>query len=358
MALVANLLRHPKCRIEHLDLTRQRPGDAGIAALVSAIEHRRRMEPLPPPLKRLTLKSCRFGDEGGKMIEKLLKSPGGELDGLLELDLQNNLIGFDTCENIMKAAKGKDMVIKMQGNRPLDEVLNAVSHGVALIGAIVGTVFLGRAVSGQCGRNIAAVTVYCVSLCVLFAASMFLHSFQMMGPNVVRIFGVLDHCSIYLLIAGSYCPFLAILFPGNEVAQSLMLLLLVLACMGMMVSATYYGPWKSCFELSLYLGMGWSAVYMMTELTERLGPDGTRLLIAGGVLYTAGVPFFIKDKRTLGFPDHTIWHLFVNAASAAHYYAILWYCVPFGNPPVVDLAPAPGLFWSVMTWIQTGVWLH
>jgi hemolysin III len=83
--------------------------------------------------------------------------------------------------------------------------------------------------------------------------------------------------------------------------------------------------------------MGWAALVCIQDINDRLGAidkvagigQGVWLLFVGGVLYTVGVPFFVRDKRTIGIPDHTIWHLFVMAASAAHYYCVLLYLVPF-----------------------------
>ena len=94
---------------------------------------------------------------------------------------------------------------------------------------------------------------------------------------------------------------------------------------------------KAGLQVSTYIGMGWAALVCIQDINDRLGAidkvagigQGVWLLFVGGVLYTVGVPFFVRDKRTIGIPDHTIWHLFVMAASAAHYYCVLLYLVPF-----------------------------
>ncbi|CAE8655317.1 unnamed protein product [Polarella glacialis] len=135
------------------------------------------------------------------------------------------------------------------------EVLNAVSHGLGLLLAIVGSVFLGIAASEKPYHCKVAVALYCIALNVLYIASTLFHSFYALGPTVVWVFGVLDHCAIYLLIAGSYCPFLSVFFPGALSEQKLLVSLWVMAFSGMITTAFYRGPQKKWIELSLYLGM-------------------------------------------------------------------------------------------------------
>ena len=94
---------------------------------------------------------------------------------------------------------------------------------------------------------------------------------------------------------------------------------------------TYRGPWKEKFQLGSYIVMGWIAVLVVPDMVTRLGAhwEGIALLVAGGVGYTAGVPFFVKNGRTLNVPDHTIWHIFVMIGSACHYACVLKYVVNF-----------------------------
>ena len=139
-------------------------------------------------------------------------------------------------------------------------------------------------------------------------------------------------------MAGSYTPFLTILFPDKPMySTGLLGFLWLMAILGIVLHLTYYGPFKTGLQVSTYIGMGWAALVCIQDINDRLGAidkvagmgTGVWLLFVGGVLYTVGVPFFVRDKRTIGIPDHTIWHLFVMAASAAHYYCVLLYLVPF-----------------------------
>ena len=95
----------------------------------------------------------------------------------------------------------------------------------------------------------------------------------------------------------------------------------------------YHGAWKQRLQLGSYLLMGWIAILVVPDMVTRLGEhwEGVALLVAGGVGYTAGVPFFVKNGRTLNVPDHTIWHIFVMIGSACHYTCILKYvvCYPY-----------------------------
>merc|ERR1712032_1016008 len=185
-----------------------------------------------------------------------------------------------------------------------------------------------------------SVTLYLISLCVLFLASTLYHSFFSLRFTRV-IFSVLDHSAIYLLIAGSYTPLLVILFPDKpEYSQWLLCFMWLMCVLG--VSTTVIvseGKFKMVLSLSLYLGMGWVAILINSDLMERVASTGFQLLLVGGLFYTGGVPFFVKNRQTLGVPDHTTWHIFVLAGALAHYAFIFKYVVP----AIVPGGPVPGI---------------
>lgn len=307
-------------RIERLDLSAQPVGRGGAATLVGILGRARR-------LKAVRARGCRLGEKGGLILASFIGTGCGGL-ALRELDLSRNNIGFEACEVVEAAARLGNIQVLLDGNRVLDESLNAVTHGVGVALAIVGSVFLGLEVRGKSARHIISAVLYSVSLCMLYLASTLFHSFHALGPTVVWVFGIFDHCAIYLLIAGTYCPFLSILFPGDPRATRLLVALWVAALAGMATSAFYYGPGKQVVELTLYLGMGWSCAGRLPAIAKQLGPKGVKLLVLGGIFYTGGVPFFVRDRRTFGVPDHTLWHIFVLAASITHYFCIMWYAMP------------------------------
>jgi len=253
---------------------------------------------------------------------------------LLHIDLRNNVIGFAATEMIEVAARGSGVRVLLEGNLVLDEVINAVTHGAGCVLGVLGSVLLGLRVRGTSFQCRSASIMYCVALCTLYLASTLYHSFHALGPTVVWIFGVFDHCAIYLLIAGTYCPFLSILFPGEAHAVRLLVMLWMSALLGMGTAALYYGVGKQLIQLTLYFAMGWSCVGRIPGIARKLGDRGTKLLVLGGLLYTGGLPFFIRNRRSVGVPDHTIWHIFVLAGSVSHFFCIVWYVVPLDKGEV------------------------
>merc|ERR1712126_79271 len=173
---------------------------------------------------------------GAKMFADLLQQ-GVEVHGLRELDLENNWMTYGACQCVQHACSGQMIKVSLVGNKVLDEVLNAVSHGLGLVLAIVGTVFMGLAVRNKPPHYVAAMVLYSFSLHALYIASTLFHSFHALGPKVNRVFETLDHCAIYLLIAGSYCPFLWILLPGDPRAGWLLIVLWSMALAGMVTTA-------------------------------------------------------------------------------------------------------------------------
>jgi len=327
--MAAQMLDYAGCRrLENLDLSTQPIGPDGAVVLAQVASR-------SPRLRTLHLRGCRLGDEGSRALADLLRQLRRG-HRLRELDLQNNAIGFVAYEAIEQAGKAQGVQVLLAGNRVLDEALNAVTHGVGFALAILGAVFLGIAVHRKSARHRGAATLYSIALCMLYLASTLYHSFHALGPTVVWIFGIFDHCAIYLLIAGTYCPFMLILFPADPGALRLLVLLWFAALAGMGTTAFYYGMGKYMIQLSLYLGMGWSCAGRIPGIARHLGPKGLRLLVLGGLFYTGGVPFFVRNRRTLSMPDHTLWHIFVLAGSTFHYFCIMWYVVPVNLQDVAN----------------------
>jgi len=289
-------------------------------------------------------------DRGANELLELL-CDGEGAHRLTELDLSNNMLTFPTCQKLQLAAP-KELKLVLSGNRVLDEVLNASSHFVGIILTVIGAVFLAV----ECAdRNIewetnhvgekymgtvvsrtpytVSSTIYLLSLFVLYVASTLYHATFALGERVVNIFTILDHCAIYLLIAGTYTPFLLILFPDKLVySVGLLGFLWAMALCGIGIAAFLeHSDVKVNLHIGSYVGMGWACIVCAKEMYERMSPEpmGLVLLVAGGIFYTAGVPFVVKDKRSFGIPDHTIWHVFVLAGSISHYFAIFYYLMSF-----------------------------
>lgn len=199
------------------------------------------------------------------------------------------------------------------------EKFNAVTHlvgaGLALAGAVLLVVI--AAIGGD-PWQVVSVAVYGTTLVSLYSFSGLYHSLRGRPKNVLRR---LDHQSIYLLIAGSYTPFCLVTLRGPW-GWSLLGVVWGLAVLGgLQEFRPRNGP--RILSVLIYVAMGWVAIAAWVPLLQALGPAGFAWLAAGGLFYTVGIVFFALDTRLVH--AHGVWHLFVLAGSACHYYAILRY---------------------------------
>jgi hemolysin III len=199
------------------------------------------------------------------------------------------------------------------------EKLNAWTHLVGAVLALGGAVVLivVAALDGDVWK-ISSVSIYGVTLVLLYSFSALYHSFRGRAKDILR---KLDHLSIYLLIAGSYTPFCLVTLRGPW-GWSLLGTVWALAILG---SLQEMRPRNDARLLSLviYIVMGWAVLAALVPLLKALGMAGFIWVAAGGVFYTVGIIFYALDTRLSH--AHGIWHLFVMAGSAAHYVAILRY---------------------------------
>lgn len=197
------------------------------------------------------------------------------------------------------------------------EKFNSLTHLVGAVLALAGAVVLVvlAALSGDPWK-IVSVSIYGLTLVLLYSFSVLYHSLQGRAKNVLR---QLDHQSIYLLIAGSYTPFCLISLRGPW-GWTLFGAVWGLAVLGGLQDLR---PKRKARILSvvIYVAMGWMVLVAIAPLRQALGPVGFAWVAAGGVLYTVGIVFYALDKRLAH--AHGIWHLFVMAGSAAHFVAIL-----------------------------------
>ncbi len=202
-----------------------------------------------------------------------------------------------------------------------EEIANSLIHGLG-IGLSVAALVILVAFSVLSGDKykLAASIVYGVSLVLEYTASTLYHSFPQ--PRVKHIFKILDHCGIYLLIAGTYTPFCLVTLRDSG-GWILFWIVWALALTGIAVEAfwTYRPRWLSAL---LYLGLGWIVIVMIQPLMEALAPGGLWLLIAGGLCYTVGTVFYVlKRVRYM----HAVWHLWVLAGSICHFLAVLLFVI-------------------------------
>ena len=205
----------------------------------------------------------------------------------------------------------------------VEEFANTITHGFGLILSIAGFVALVILASFRCDPLlVAACVVYGISLIVLYAASTIYH-----GTTSVELkhkLRLVDHCCIYLLIAGSYTPFGILLLSGT-LGQSLLVLIWAFAVAGIAAKLMFQHRFP-VLSVGSYVVMGWLGVFAVQPMLEKLGNEAVMLAVAGGVSYTLGVVFFAWPRIR---HHHAIFHVFVLAGSILHYAAVILYVVPY-----------------------------
>ena len=199
------------------------------------------------------------------------------------------------------------------------ERFNSISHLVGAVAALAGVVVLivFAVLEGGASR-IVSFSIYGFTLFLLYLTSTLYHSLR---GRAKRIFRILDHLSIYLLIAGTYTPFALVALDG-ALGWWLFAAIWSLALIGM-INDVIPHKGRRVLPVIIYLVMGWLCMLVVNPLLEALPAQGFYWLLAGGLFYTTGVVFYVFDKRHPWF--HGIWHLFVLAGSACHFFSILIY---------------------------------
>jgi len=198
-----------------------------------------------------------------------------------------------------------------------EEIANAVTHGIGGVLALVALVLLVvLAVKLGDWWRIASALAYGITLVLLYTASTLYHALP--GPRVKHVFKILDHASIYLLIAGTYTPFTLLALRGPW-GWSLFAAVWALAAAGVALEAfwVYRPKWLSAL---IYLVMGWLVIIAIKPLIAVLPALGLWLLVAGGLAYTLGTGLYVMKRVPY---THAGWHLFVLAGSALHFFAVL-----------------------------------
>jgi hemolysin III len=204
---------------------------------------------------------------------------------------------------------------------PLGErIANSVTHGAGLVASIIALPLLVISSSrGGDALQVAGAAVFGVSLVLLYAASTVYHSFPI-TPRT-RVLRVIDHSAIYILIAGSYTPFMLGPLRGRF-GYTLLAVVWGMAVVGIIMK-TRRGFGHPVLTVAPYIIMGWLCAVATKPLIAAVGPSGFWWLLAGGLCYTGGVVFYATDHRVKY--GHAVWHLFVLAGSTCHFFAVLWH---------------------------------
>lgn len=203
-----------------------------------------------------------------------------------------------------------------------EEIANAVSHGLGTIAATVGvTLLMVKAIPVLAAPELAGVAIYGASLILLFLCSTLYHS--MTHVETKALFKRLDHCAIYLLIAGTYTPMLMLTL-NTQAAQIMLWVIWGLALAGIVFKIYFIHRFKR-MSLITYLLMGWLSMLLIQDLWQAMPREGFWLLLAGGLCFTLGAAFYAAKQVRY---THAIWHVFVAAGAACHCVMIGLYVIP------------------------------
>ena len=206
---------------------------------------------------------------------------------------------------------------------PIEEVSNTITHGFGLILAIAGFVTLiFLAVRNGGTMLFAASLVYGISLVVLYAASTVYHVTT--SAELKKALRIVDHCCIYLLIAGSYTPFGMVILNG-VLGETLLAAVWLFAFLGIIAKLIFRERFQVVSVLS-YLAMGWLGVVALQPILEALGFMAVLLAVLGGLSYSLGVVFFALHRIP---HNHAIFHVFVLGGSILHFAAVIIYVIPY-----------------------------
>ncbi len=205
---------------------------------------------------------------------------------------------------------------------PKEETINALTHGVGALLSLAGLAVLVVLASRRGNAwHIVSCSIYGVTLVLLFSSSTLYHSCR--SPRAKHICRIVDHASIYLLIAGTYTPFVLVTLRGSW-GWSLFGVVWGLALAGIVFQLFLVDRFR-VLQVLIYLLMGWLVVIAFNPLLNKMPRPGMRWLVAGGLSYTLGVIFYMWKKLPF---HHAIWHLFVLAGGMCHYFAVLFYVLP------------------------------
>lgn len=202
-----------------------------------------------------------------------------------------------------------------------EEIANSVSHGIGFIAAIViSPILIVTAVQHGSAAGVVGAIVFSFSLVILFIVSTLYHSLA--RNKAKRVFQVLDHIAIFLMIAGTYTPFTLSVLKGSlgwtlfGIVWGLAFVGIIFQCLG--------GVKKNKLTLFLYLAMGWLIIFAVKPMLINMPLRGFFWLLVGGFAYTVGVGFYAAKKMRYA---HFVWHLLVIAGSSCHSIAVLRYAV-------------------------------
>ncbi|MDI1318571.1 MAG: hemolysin III family protein [bacterium] len=211
--------------------------------------------------------------------------------------------------------------------QPREELANRLTHGLGAALSVAGLVLM-VVFSARHGDawQVVSTAIFGTTLVLLYCSSTLYHSFQ--SERLKVLFQKLDHAAIFLLIAGTYTPFVLVTLRGPW-GWSLFGVVWGLAIIGVTLKFWHAGRFNLASTL-IYIAMGWLVMIAIKPLAAALPSGGLKLLVAGGLCYTGGAVFYLWHRLPY---NHAIWHLFVLGGSACHWAAVFFYIVPGAGGP-------------------------
>lgn len=341
VALIASLIR-AQLPICSLKMHKCNIGPRGFDFISEALE-----EGLPPTLKHLDLGENLAYSKAALRFGKALELGRHSLERLDASNSRLTFYGVKYIERVVSALNAKrekedpehtrcgELKIELYGNLVFDEVWNSITHGVGLILAIIGTIFLMYEYCGVSVYHKWSCTIFGFCMIILYFSSFFYHCFFKVLP-AKNVFHRFDRFSIYLLIAGSYTPICLISLNGR-IGFLTVAAVWTLAVVGLFLDIFFFGKLQRV-KLSLYLIMGWLCVIIFVPIfTHPDVPISSEMflwLLAGGICYTCGVFFYVNDDYYSLY--HAYWHVCVLLGTVCHYIVMYCFVLPgkFPSPPV------------------------
>ncbi len=202
----------------------------------------------------------------------------------------------------------------------LEEQLNAITHGIGAVLGIAGLILMIILRDSDMTWSLFSVLIYGISIIILFLASTLYHSFRQ--KRLKHYFRVVDHVSIYFLIAGTYTPVLLLTLAESN-GWVLFWLIWILAVIGIVLKLFFTGRFNLVSTL-FYLFMGWLILFDLGALIENMAFNGLMLLLFGGMSYTLGLFFYLFERIPF---NHVIWHLFVLGGAMCHFFMVLFFVI-------------------------------
>lgn len=325
VAALADFLRSENRSVSELRLNGAKLRDGGASALLAAVV----AAGAASALRSLHLGSNKLRPRTAFSLAAAIgdaKVAGG-ISRLSHLDLSNNYFGCDgvdalQCAASLRAENDRPLDIHLSGNLVKVEVLNGITHGVGVILALViGSVLVYRSSKVLPAYQTFAIALYVLSLCTMFLSSCLYHCFFRL-PAAQRFWHTADHCSIFILIAGSYTPFVACytLDPLTIAGPIVLAVVWISAIVGVLIAFKVVRA-SDHVRSGFALAMGWVGLAVVRTIFHRMSSFILGLVVAGGLAYSGGVVFYLAGKRRPMM--HVYWHLAVMLGGGLHMYG-LW----------------------------------